>query len=674
MLGHRWRRRGSSLFAIYVVASLVPISVIGAVAIRGDNERGLEFGRDQARAQAAVIEEMAIAPALRGADLSLGLNSAERAGLEAATDLAIFKGSVAHLRLRSFAGAVEFSDEGLVEGSVPVNDPGFQSAAAGGTDVRVIESDQESDSLIRVLQPVVPAANGKATGVLEIYLPYAAIATKVHAEVRRESTRLALSLGGLFAVLALVSWWTTRALRQNAASHEYQALHDPLTGLPNRELFRRSAEAALERGRRGEHGAMVLIDLDHFKEVNDTLGHHAGDELLRSIARRLEESLRTDDTVARLGGDEFGLVMPRAGGRAGTVALLTQIRAELSREMVLDGVSLSVEASFGVCFYPEGAKTVEELLQHADNAMYQGKHGRGGVVVYEPASPHHGTHALEVQRELSEALERDQLSLHYQPKLELENGQVTCVEALVRWQHPERGLLLPAEFLSVAERSDVIETLTSWVLRRALADYTAWTAAGYDWKVAVNISARSLRSMEFDATVGQILGETGVPPHRLHLEVTETALTVDSDVARQVVMAIAARGVSVSVDHFGMCFTDLSQLFTVNVSEIKIDRTFLTDLTSNEQDRAIVRSVIDIGHSLGCSVTAQGVESQEVADFLREAGCDQAQGYLWFHPSPWTQVARVFGSPTAKPPTTASAAAETLSAEARTGHRGERAS
>ena len=666
MTSRRRSRQGSRLFASYVLASLIPIGVIGAVLVHGYSDAGIQLGRDQGRAQAAVIEQMAIAPALRSADISLGLSSGERQRLQLATDLAIFRGSVSHLRLRSFTGTVEFSDDGIMQSPVGVSDPAFRTAAAGGTDVRVMETQQDSPTDIRVLQPVIAAANGNASGVLEVYLPYDAIAAKVAAGTRDAITRLALSLVGLFAILGFISWWTTRALRKNAATHEYDSLHDSLTGLPNREQFRRTAEDALARGRHGEQGALVLIDLDHFKEVNDTLGHHAGDELLRVVGRRLTESLRTDDMVARLGGDEFAMILPRGGRHQETVALLIRVRHELGEEVVLDGVPLQIEASFGVCFYPESAETVEDLLQHADAAMYQAKHFPGGVVVYEPATPHHATHALVIQRELRGALDRDELVLHYQPKMELGSGRVSCVEALVRWQHPERGLLLPAEFLAVAERADLIEPLTSWVLRRALADYTAWTAAGHDWSIAVNVSARNLTSQKFAGSVGRILHEAGVPPDRLHLEVSERALGFDTELTGQVVGALAARGISMSVDHFGMGFTDLYRLCTTGVSEIKIDRTFLADLPGSKQDRAIVRSVVDLGHSLGCLVTAQGVESQDVADTLMDAGFDQAQGYLWLHPGPWTEVARVFGAAARLTATTASGVEATQNVPAQT--------
>lgn len=622
-------RRGSRLFALYVLASLVPISLIGAVLVRGYDDAGLQLGRDQGRAQAAVIEQMVIAPALRGADLSAGLSADERERVQSATDLAIFNGSVSHLRLRSFTGAVEFSDDGTLHSVVPASDPAFRTAAAGGTDVHIIEGQRESPADIRVLQPVIAAASGRAAGVLEVYLPYDAIATKVAAGTRDAVTRLALSLVGLFAVLALISWWTTRALRENAAAHEHESLHDSMTGLPNRQLFLRTAERALAPGRRGDQGAFVLIDLDRFKQVNDTLGHHAGDELLRVVARRLRESVRADDTVARLGGDEFGLVLPRAGDREETAALLTRVRHALGQEVVLDGFSLRVGASFGVCFYPEGAKTVEELLRHADAAMYQCKNGPEDVGFYEPEIPQLAAQALVIQEELRQAVARDELVLHYQPRIEPGTGRVSCVEALVRWQHPQRGLLLPSDFLSVAEQSsELMDPVTSWVLRRALSDLTAWTAAGHDWAVAVNVSPRNLGSSEFADTVRQILQETHVRPDRLHLEVTETALALDTDLARQVVGALAEQGITISIEDFGRGFTGLSRLRTIQVSEVKIDWTFLAGLPGSERDRAIVRSVIDLGHSLGCLVTTEGVESQDVADVPAGAGSDQAQGYL----------------------------------------------
>jgi diguanylate cyclase (GGDEF)-like protein len=641
------RRRGARLFLVYAAASLVPVSILGLALTRGYHDGGRTQALDQGRAQAAVIEQMAVAPALGGADLSKGLARRERERLQSATDLAIFHGSVSRLRLLSFTGTVAFSDDGGVLGSVARNDPGFRAAARGGVVARIVDVEPGlTGRSIRVLQPVIPEASGRAIGVLEVFLPYDAIADKVAADTRRAIVRLALGLGSLYAVLALISYATTRALRRFAADNERQALHDPLTGLANRELFRRVAEQALSRAllrpEANGGGALVLVDLDHFKEVNDNLGHHAGDQLLRVVAQRLSDSLRTDDTVARLGGDEFGIILP-SSQRDETVELLGRVRRELSAPVTIDHATLSVEASFGVCFFPDDAVSVEGLLQHADAAMYRGKNGPDGVVVYAEgaadAGAAAGVDALVMQGELRHALACDEFVLHYQPKLDMLTGRTTGVEALVRWQHPERGLLPPASFLPVAERTELIVPLTEWVVRRAVDDLVDWTDAGFDWHVSVNVSARNLSSLAFADTVIGVLESRGVPPHRLCLEVTETAMAFDNQVAASVVAALSAYGIPMSLDDFGVGYTAISQLRDLAMSEIKIDRLFITGLDDNEQDRAIVGSVIDLAHSLGSTVTAEGVETEAVAAWLRGAGCDHAQGFLWSRPRPWTELA-----------------------------------
>jgi len=647
MTRRRNRASASRLFAIYSLASLVPVCVLGAVLARGYQQQGVEQGRRQGLAQAVVIEEMAVAPALRGVDLARGLTSSERARLASATDLAIFNGSVTHLRLRSFDGGVPFSDDGSVIGAVPVTDRAFVEAARGRTSADIVTV-VDQVTAIRVLQPVIASSNGRAIGVLEVYLPYAAIADKVQADTRRTVLRLALGLLGLFVVLALISWVTTTALRRQAASHEHDALHDPLTGLPNRELFRRVALEAVSGS--GAGGALVLLDLDHFKEVNDSLGHHAGDELLRIVSRRLVEALRTDDTVARLGGDEFGLVLPNLTQAHEAVALLSAVQRSLAQVVSLERAAISVEASFGICLYPDGAATIEDLLQHADAAMYEGKRGAAGIVVYDPAiTLLHATHSLTLQHELREALGRDELALHYQPKIDLLSGGIHDVEALVRWNHPQRGLLPPSEFLSVAEHSGLIEPLTSWVLNRALDDVLRWTAAGCDWTVAVNVSARNLDSTDFVGEVTSALQRRGIQADRLCVEVTESVLAADAHMAMAVVNGLAAAGVRTSIDDFGAGYTSLAQMRTLLVAEVKIDRTFVSGLLQNAKDASIVAAIIDLGHRLGCEVTAEGVESPQVAHWLAQQGCDHAQGFLWLRPCPWTDVAAYAMSRTVHP-------------------------
>jgi diguanylate cyclase len=630
------RHVGSRLFAAYAVASLVPLAVLG-VALVGDYRReALASGLAQGRAQAAVIGEMAIAPALTGADLDHQLTATERERLQNATDLAIFNGSVIRLRLRGFTGRVVFSDNGSTAGALPTSHHAFRAAAAGRTDVAIVQDpDGGPDQVIRVLQPVVAKATGQSTGVLELYLPYASIARHTQAQLRRTYWRLAAGLTALYAVLALIAWSTTRRLRRHATRHEYEALHDALTGLPNRKWFRELAEQAVESGR---PGAIVLIDLDRFKDVNDTLGHHAGDELLRTVAQRLPTHLRTDDTVARLGGDEFGLILSGVSDATQVRELLERVREELAAQIVLDGVPLTIEASLGVALFPTHGNTVELLLQHADAAMYQGKRGVSPVVVYESATARNPSHRLIVQGELRRALERDELVLRYQPKVELATGQICGVEALVRWQHPQRGLLPPGEFLPAAEQSNLIDPLTAWVLRRALTDHASWAALGIPWPVAVNVSARNLEAAAFPESVTALLTELGVPSDRLTVEITETALAADAVAAARAVGALAGQGITIAIDDFGKGYTSLSQLRTLPITELKIDRTFLMELERDERNRAIVRSIIGLADGLGCRVTAEGVETPDTAAWLAEAGCQCAQGFLFSKPLPHEEL------------------------------------
>jgi diguanylate cyclase (GGDEF)-like protein len=643
-------RRGSSagsrLFLAYAAASLVLVALLGGLLVQGYRGEAARQGRDQGRAQASVIEEMAVAPALDGADLTTGLTATQRQRLQEATDLAIFHGSVLSLRLRSFAGQVAFSDDGSTAGGISVSDPAFRSATAGKTDVAVVADGRRSaGKVIRVLQPVIAGASGQAIGVLELYLPYDAIAAHLHHQLNVTYWRVGGALAGLYLVLALIAWSTTRALRRHASRQEHEAMHDGLTGLPNRAAFRALARDTLAAAEpTGTGGAVVLVDLNRFKEVNDTLGHHAGDELLKVVSSRLAGSVRGAGTVARLGGDEFGLILP-AMPQDKVLEVLEAARGELGRETLLDGVALRIEASFGVALYPEHGADVEVLLQHADAAMYHGKRGTTDIVLYDAAQVAHPAHWLVVQTELRYALEHDELVLHYQPKVRFADDEIGGLEALVRWQHPERGLLSPAEFLPAAEQSGLIEPLTAWVLRRALSDQAGWTALGQSWPVAVNVSARNLEAPGFPRFVADLLAEHGTPPAGLLLEVTETALACDAEKAARAVVELATLGIGVAVDDFGIGFTSLSQLRSVPVAEIKIDRMFVTGLDSDAQNQAIVRSVIALAHGLGLRVTAEGVETHQVSAWLAEAGCDDAQGYLYARPEVWPHLLEIFLNP-----------------------------
>ena len=641
---------GTRLFAVYAAASLVPVVLLGAglsAGIRQDAvDRALEYGH----AQAAVVEEMAIAPALRGQDLGTGVTLAERERLQMATDLAVFRGSILRLRLRDFTGQVVFADDGATgpeatlpdypagEGVVPSTGPAFTTAAAGGTDVALLDDDGLAvGRMIRVLQPIVADSSGRSVGVLELLLPYDTVAAQVEAATARTHLRLGIGLAALYVVLALISWSTTRRLRRQAAQAEHDALHDPLTGLANRELFARRVAAETNRG---TPAAVVLVDLDRFKEVNDTLGHHAGDQLLVEVGRRLAATLRSGDTVARLGGDEFGLLLPGLDDPADARELVQRVSDALSAETVVEGVTLAVEASCGIAMHPADAADVETLLTCADAAMYQGKRGTAGVVVFDPRATAPSPHSPALQHDVRRALEDGDLRLHYQPQVDLVSGRTAGVEALLRWQHPVRGLVGPDDFLPALEQSGVIGALTEWVLRQALADCAAWTAAGEDWTVSVNVSVRNLESPGFAATVARLAAEAGVPPSRLHLEVTETALPADLATAAACLAELAAHGFGAALDDFGVGYASLSHLRSLALTEVKVDRAFVTGVDVSAEDAAVVRSLVELAHGLGLSVCAEGVETPAVAAWLRAVGCDRAQGWFSSRPRPWPELSR----------------------------------
>ncbi|MGY1786643.1 putative bifunctional diguanylate cyclase/phosphodiesterase [Geodermatophilus sp. SYSU D00698] len=639
---------GTRLFAAYAAASLVPVVVLGAVLAAGIRQDAVDRALEYGHAQAAVVEEMTIAPALRGQDLGTGLTGAERERLQAATDLAVFRGSILRLRLRDFAGAVVFADDGATgpetalpdyptgEDVVPAGGAAFATAAAGGTDVALLDDDGLAvGRMIRVLQPIVADTSGRSVGVLELLLPYDTVAAQVEAATTRTYWRLGAGLGALYLVLAGISWSTTRRLRRQAAQAAHDALHDPLTGLANRELFARRVAAEVGRG---APAAVVLVDLDRFKEVNDTLGHHAGDQLLREVGRRLSATVRAEDTVARLGGDEFGLLLPGMDDAGAARELVQRVSDALSVETVVEGVPLAVEASCGIAMHPADATDVETLMTCADAAMYQGKRGATGVVVFDPRATVPSPHSPALQHDVRRALEDGDLRLHYQPQVDLASGATVGVEALLRWQHPQRGLIGPGEFLPALEQSGVMGALTEWVLRQALADCAAWTAAGEDWTVSVNVSVRNLEAPGFAATVARLAAAAGVPPAKLVLEVTETALPADLAAASACLAELAAHGFGAALDDFGVGFASLSHLRSLALAEVKVDRAFVTGVDVSAEDAAVVRSLVELAHGLGLSVCAEGVETPEVAAWLRAVGCDRAQGWLFSRPRPWPEL------------------------------------
>lgn len=448
---------------------------------------------------------------------------------------------------------------------------------------------------------------------------------------------ITLGLAALWVVLVFIVWWVARRTRQQSRHSEFLALHDSLTGLPGRGLYRDRVVAALAAaGRLGNDVAVAVLDLDRFKDVNESLGHKNGDAFLRIVAQRLKETLRPGDTVARLGGDEFGLVLP------GTVSesvedILGRVLVALGAEAELGGVAISAEASIGYAMWPNDADEPDDLLRRADLALDAAKIARGAIVRYHPVGSEFDPQRLGLISELRRAIGGGELELHYQPKIDVPTGRVTAFEALVRWNHPVRGLLPPVDFIPIAESTGLIGPLTQWVVDAALAQLSAWSESRPELSMAVNISARNLRD-DLPGFILNCLATHRINSSRLVLEITETSIAADPIRATVLLEELSAAGVKVSLDDFGQGYTSLGSLGHLPVSELKIDRGFVFAMQTSHEDRAIVASVIELGHQLGLTVVAEGVETEEVSAVLRAMGCDTMQGYLFSPAVPASQA------------------------------------
>ena len=419
----------------------------------------------------------------------------------------------------------------------------------------------------------------------------------------------------------------------------YQALHDSLTGLPNRALFYDRVEQAILDAKRSDHPvAVLLIDLDRFKEINDSLGHHIGDLLLRKIGPSIAAILRESDTVARLGGDEFAVVIPRLEGVQHAVEVAGRIEKALERPFVLEEVvgelSLDIEASIGIAVYPEDGADVATLIQRADVAMYVAKESHSGVEVYAGERDRHSAQQLAMLGELRRAIDEKELILHYQPKADMRTGEIKGAEALLRWNHPKRGLILPDQFILPAERTGLIGPLTLAVLDQALEQCRSWMDQRLELSVAVNLARRNLLDPAFPEEVAQLLTKWGVPAHLLDLEITESSIMSDPGRAADCLTKLSAMGITLSLDDFGAGYSSLAHLKRLPVAEIKIDKSFVISMRRDDNDKVIVRSTIDLAHNLGLKVTAEGVESVELWRELSHLRCDVAQGYYMSRPVP----------------------------------------
>jgi diguanylate cyclase (GGDEF)-like protein len=431
----------------------------------------------------------------------------------------------------------------------------------------------------------------------------------------------------------------TEELEIKQQEKEWQAMHDSLTGLPNRALFmQRLHEAIDEAAFTDTKVAVMVMDLNDFKEINDTLGHQYGDRLLEQMGPRLQGVLRDGDLIARLGGDEFGVVLPKLQDTGAAIEVAGRLLEALEQPLDLDGLAIDVSASIGLTIYPQHSESVETLLRRADVAMYSAKEARTGYEVYSPSKDRYSHRRLTLLSQVRPALENSEFVLWYQPKVNLLTRKAGGVEALIRWEHPEHGVVQPDQFIPMVERTVLMRSLTLYVLDEALRQWHSWARRGLDLSVAINLSPRNLLDLELPEQVARALRRWSVPAESLMLELTESSLMTDSVRAAAVLGRISAIGVKISVDDFGTGYSSLSHLKRLPINEIKIDRSFVTNMRNDPNDELIVRATVDLGRNLGLQVVAEGVEDRETWDLLAEMGCQLAQGYHMSRPLPGPEI------------------------------------
>ncbi len=432
----------------------------------------------------------------------------------------------------------------------------------------------------------------------------------------------------------------TEELRQQTMDLEHKVMHnsthDLLTGLPNRSLLLDRMQQAIGVAYRSEQLlALLILDLDHFKEVNDTLGHYQGDLLLQQVSLRLQNALRPSDTIARLGGDEFAVFLSTLSNSKDIKVILAKITKVFSSPFVLkEDMPLNVKCSIGVTLFPEHGQDVDTLVQRADIAMYVAKNSQRDYLIYSSKIDQHSSQRLTLMAELSQSIENDELVIYFQPKVCSRTLDVEAVEVLVRWQHKKFGLIMPDQFIPMAERTGLIGPLTNWVLQATCKALKKWHGQGLQLKASVNIAVQTLLDPDLPETLTGLLASVDLPKDSLMLEITETSVMNDPELALKILFRLREIGIEISIDDFGTGYSSLSYLGEMPVSEVKIDKSFVMEMLNREKDAVIVKSTIDLGHNLGLKVVAEGVETKEIARRLGALGCDLLQGYLFTKPVP----------------------------------------
>jgi diguanylate cyclase (GGDEF)-like protein len=614
-----------SLLGRFSALSLILIVALGLAVGGALHQRVERRSVAEAKRLATASAQVAALSTVRAADLRGPVAGARLPEFDHSLGAALHAIGAIRVKLYNDRGVVVYSDDHAALGE-HADDDDIAEALSGEHLSDVTRGTDDTGKGPEALESYVPlrlAGSPRINGVLELYLPYAPVRAAIASDTRTLVLLLAAGLLILWAALFRIVQRASRRLR-------HMALRDDLTGLANRARLQERGRALLEAApRENEITALLLVDLDRFREVNDTLGHDQGDALLRHAAARLGDALRPDDLLARVGADVFAILCPGLPHRSTAAEIAGRLHDALGRPFDLAGVAIELEASIGIALSPDHGREIGVLLREADVAMGLAKQDRTRTETYDRSRDGHSADRLALLGELRRALVQDELVLHFQPKVGVEAGAVTGVEALIRWQHPERGLLGPGEFMPLAVRTGLVGPLTRWVLDTALAQAAAWRARGIELSVAVNLAPPNVLDVRLPDLVAELLGRHGVPPRLLICEISEDTVLADPQRTITSVRRLRSMGVGLALDDFGAGQTSLAYLKQLPLDEIKIDRSFVAGMLSDVHDRAIVGAAITLGRDLGLRVVAEGVEDGKILRDLADRRCDAVQGFFF---------------------------------------------
>jgi diguanylate cyclase (GGDEF)-like protein len=630
-------QRPPRLVLRFAVSTAVLLSIGAFVILIFVRQHAISQAESAAVFHSRFVVRSVLGDRLRPGDFSGPVGHDRAVSLDSVVQADILVGDSRALQLYGRDGRITYATNSRLVGTTPADAAKARATLGDGNVAKAVET-LDGRKVLKVFVPVPFIGSDEPAGVLALEQDYAPITQAGRKGLLPVIGVLQLVLLTLYLSLFPLLRRVTARLRAQVEQIEKLALYDALTGLANRRLFHDRLEQAFLSARRNGTGfSLMLLDLDRFKEINDTLGHQAGDAVLEHLATRLRDVARASDTVARLGGDEFALILQGAEDSASGLFVAERIRRALDEPFVVEDLTLQLETSIGIAIYPQHGADAEQLLKHADVALYASKDAHAPVV-YAAERDQNSTDSLELVARIRTALENGELIVHFQPEVDLATGETHRLEALVRWQHPERGLLQPEAFIPLARQSALVRPITRYVLDVALAQCRAWQDAGLNVGVAVNLAGRDLADSRLEEEVSDALRRWKIQPELLELEIPENAIISDRERIHKMLARLSERGVRVAVDDFGSGYASLSHLRQLPVDVLKIDQSFVQNVGEGRDDDAIVRSTIGLAHSLGIEVVAEGVESEEVLQRLRALGCDLVQGFTVAHPAPAEDV------------------------------------